>query len=116
MPRVCLCALIFACLYAVLAPAAPVPTHLMKPPVYYFPTKVGAKLEYEEPGRHLTMIVTAVTERGGAKVVTVGRVERDETVTPLMTMAMRSRWLLSAARLISAALAGGILAGKTTPL
>jgi hypothetical protein len=82
------CALGCALVVVALAPAAPVPQHLMKPPVYYFPTKAGTKLEYEEPGRALTMIVTAVEDRAGAKVVSVGRVGRDESVSPLMTMAV----------------------------
>jgi hypothetical protein len=58
----------------------------MKQPTYYFPTKVGAKLEYEEPGRQLTMVVTAVADRGGAKVVSVGRLGNDGSVSPLMTV------------------------------
>jgi hypothetical protein len=34
------------------------------------------------------MLVTAVEDRGGAKVISVGRVGRDESVSPLMTMAV----------------------------
>jgi hypothetical protein len=88
VPRLFACALASALTLVALAPAAPVPQHLLKPPVYYFPTKVGTKLEYEEPSRQLTMVVTAVAERGGAKVVSVGRVASDESVTPLMTVAV----------------------------
>jgi len=87
VPRLFACALAISLTLVALAPAAPVPQHLMKkPPVYYFPTKVGTKLEYEEPSRKLTMLVTAVSERGGAKIVTVGQVAADESVKPLMTM------------------------------
>jgi hypothetical protein len=86
VPRILTCALACALLVAALAPAAPVPQHLMKQPTYYFPTKVGTKLEYEEPGRQLTMIVTAVADRDGAKVVSVGRLGNGDSVSPLMTM------------------------------
>ncbi len=99
MPRLLLCAGAAALLLVAIAPAAPVPAHLQKPPVYYFPTKVGTKLEYEEPGRHLIMVVTAVKERGGAKIVSVGRVERDESVSPLMTMAVTGTGLYRLERL-----------------
>lgn len=89
MPRFFACALVGSLVLVALAPAAPVPHHLMKkPPVYYFPTKVGTKLEYEEPGRNLTMLVTAVSDRGGAKIVSVGQVHTDESVTPLMAVAV----------------------------
>jgi hypothetical protein len=66
--------------------------------VYYFPTKVGTKLEYEEPGRQLTMLVTAVADRGGAKVVSVGRLGADERVTPLMTVAVTGTGVFRVAR------------------
>lgn len=89
MPRPYACALVGSLVLVALAPAAPVPQHLMKtPPVYYFPTKVGTRLEYEEPGRHLTMVVAAVSEQAGAKLITVGRVHDDESVTPLMKVAV----------------------------
>ena len=88
MPRVFACALAAAGLLVAIAPAAPVPQHLMRPPVYYFPTKVGTKLEYEEPSRQLTLVVTGVSDRGGAKLVTVGRVAGDESVSHVMTMAV----------------------------
>jgi hypothetical protein len=89
VPRLIACALVGSLVLVALAPAAPVPQHLMKhPPVYYFPTKVGTLLEYEEPGRNLTMLVTAVADRGGAKVVSVGQVHIDESVTPLMKVAV----------------------------
>lgn len=87
MPRLIACAAA-ALLVVAVAPAAPVPSHLGRPPVYYFPTTVGAKLEYEEPGRQITMIVTDVRDQGGAKVVSVGRLAPDDSVTPLMTMAV----------------------------
>ena len=43
MPRFFHCAPLAALVFVAIAPAAPVPRHL-NPPVYYFPTKVGAKL------------------------------------------------------------------------
>lgn len=59
-------------LFALSAPAAPVPKHLMKDrkPAYYFPTTVGAKWEYDSR----TVSVAAVDDSKdvrGAKVVTV---------------------------------------------
>src|SRR5215213_2229539 len=86
MPRLVACALACALFLVAIAPAAPVPQHAKKPPTYYFPTRVGTKLEYEEPSRLLTMTVTAVADRAGTKVVSVGRVEKDDSVSPLMTM------------------------------
>jgi hypothetical protein len=62
----------------VFAPAAPVPTHLMPKPVYYFPTEFGAKRTYESTnyirGKALdpmeeTTVVTAVEARGGEVLV-----------------------------------------------
>jgi DUF3108-like len=86
MPRLIACALACALFVAALAPAAPVPQQAKKPPTFYFPTKVGTKLEYEEPSRFLTMVVTSVADRAGTKLVSVGRVEKDDSVSPLMTM------------------------------
>jgi hypothetical protein len=90
VPRLFACALGCALIVAAVSPAAPVPQHLMKQPVYYFPTKLGAKLTYAEPGSETerTLVVTAVSDRGGAKVVSVGRLNHDDTVTPQMTMAV----------------------------
>jgi hypothetical protein len=61
----------------------------MKPPVYYFPTKVGTKLEYEDEAKLTrTLVVTAVAERGGAKIVSLGRIASDESVSPHSTLAV----------------------------
>ena len=68
--------------------AAPVPQHLMKSPVYYFPTKVGTTLEYEDAGSTRTLVVTGVSDRGGAKLVSVGRLAGDQSVGHVMTMAV----------------------------
>ena len=59
--------------FATLAPAAPVPKHLLKnqEPVYYYPTTVGAKWVYDEPGGDRVLVVSEVKDRKGAKVVTV---------------------------------------------
>lgn len=61
-------------LFALGAPAAPVPKHLMKNgPTYYFPTTVGSKWVYENSGEDWVYVVTKVEERKGTKVVTVER-------------------------------------------
>jgi hypothetical protein len=58
---------------AVVAPAAPVPKHLMKNqgPVYYYPTALGAKWVYNEPDGDHVLVVSKVEDRKGTKVVTV---------------------------------------------
>ena len=90
MLRLSACALGCALIVAAASVAAPVPEHLMKQPVYYFPTKIGTKLVYAEPGSETerTLVVTAVSERAGAKVVSVARLNHDDSVTPQMTMAV----------------------------
>jgi hypothetical protein len=67
----------------------------MKPQTYYFPTKVGAKLTYGQPGSDTTrtLVVTAVADRGGAKIVSVGHLQSDERVPPYMTMAVTATGL-----------------------
>jgi hypothetical protein len=74
---------------AALAPAAPVPKAADKPPVYYYPTAVGSKLVYNEPGKEVTYVVTKVEERdkGKTKLVTTARVEKDRNV-PHKTIAV----------------------------
>ena len=56
-----------------LAPAAPVPKHLMKNrgPAYYYPTTVGAKWVYDDNGRDHVLVISKVEDRKAAKVVTV---------------------------------------------
>lgn len=78
-----LVALLASSLLAAVAPAAPVPTHLMKPaaPVYYFPVAVGAKWVYAGQGRDEELVVTDVDEVDGRKVVTVQQVA-GEQLTP----------------------------------
>jgi hypothetical protein len=101
VPRTFACALAAAGLLvaiAALAPAAPVPQHLMRPAVYYFPIKVGTKLEYEDAGVARTLVVTGVSDRGGAKVVTVGRVASDDSVSHAMTMAVTGTGLFRVER------------------
>jgi hypothetical protein len=85
--RFVLCALVFAFL-AALASAAPVPRQAPRPPAFYFPTKIGATLVYVESGTEWAMVVTDVAERGRTKLVTVGRIGRDERVTPLFVMSV----------------------------
>jgi hypothetical protein len=55
------------------APAAPVPPEARKPLLYY-PTRVGTELVYEKEGSEVTHVVTAVEEKDGAKIVSVGEV------------------------------------------
>ncbi|QJW97110.1 TapB family protein [Frigoriglobus tundricola] len=66
-----LAVLLIPVVVAAVAPAAPVPKHLMKQPVYYFPTTVGAKRVYEGNGREQVLVVSKVEDNKGAKVVTV---------------------------------------------
>jgi hypothetical protein len=73
--RCLLPALFAAVLLPHLTPAAPVPKHLMKEPVYYYPTTVGAKWAYEDD---LVRVVSKVEERDGIKVVTVERGDGDQ--------------------------------------
>lgn len=65
--------LLAAVLFAVLAPAAPVPPQA-KNPVYYAPTTVGAKWEYD--GGQV-FVVSKVEDRKGTAVVTVEQVVGD---------------------------------------
>jgi hypothetical protein len=97
--RLLACAGACALSVVALAPAAPIPQQAKKPPTFYFPTKVGTKLEYEEPNRQLTMVVTAVADRAGTKVVSVGRVGKDSSVSPLMTMCVTGGGLYRLERL-----------------
>jgi hypothetical protein len=69
-----LAVLLAVVLLPLLAPAAPVPKHLMKDrPEYYFPTTVGAKWVYDDTGGDYVVIVSQVEDRKGTRVVTVER-------------------------------------------
>src|SRR5262245_54660422 len=71
-------ALVALALLLVVAPAAPVPSHLKpKNPPLFFPTKVGAKWVYRTGDLEETFVVTVVAEAGGTKVVTVVEVAAD---------------------------------------
>jgi hypothetical protein len=71
-----LAALFAATAVPLLAPAAPVPKHLMKDPVYYYPIRVGATWVYEDPnGSEETLTISKVELADGARVVTVDRVD-----------------------------------------
>src|SRR5262245_37439501 len=60
------------------APAAPVPTHLMPKPVpMTFPTEVGTKWVYQKKELILTKTVTAVDVREKATIVRIGQVLGD---------------------------------------
>ncbi|MBN9119797.1 MAG: hypothetical protein J0I06_11670 [Planctomycetes bacterium] len=66
-------ALLAGVVFAVVAPAAPVPKGAGKGPVYYFPTTPGATWEYEDGS---ILVVSRVEDRKGTKVVTVERAVR----------------------------------------
>lgn len=72
-----LAVLLSAILFALAAPAAPVPKHLMKGPVYYYPTTPGTKWVYRGGGEDFTLVVTKVEDRKAAKVVSVELVVGD---------------------------------------
>jgi hypothetical protein len=64
--------LLAAAFFALFAPAAPVPKHLMRAgPVYYYPTTPGTKWVYDQR----TTYVDRVEDVRGAKVVTVVTVD-----------------------------------------
>ena len=78
----------------VFAPAAPVPAHLTPKPVWYFPTKVGAKRTYEctrsNRGQMLVTeeivyLVTAVETKGPEKIVSESVVTGDTTIPAWVT-------------------------------
>lgn len=75
-----LAALVVSLSGVLIAPAAPVPKHLMKAPVCYFPTTPGAKWVYDEAGSESVFVASAVEERKGTKVVTVERDDRSGRV------------------------------------
>jgi hypothetical protein len=68
------------------APAAPVPTHLMpKDPPLAFPTRVGTTWVYDGAYGKLTIVISAVKEaKDGAKLVTTEIVGEDGKRTPHM--------------------------------
>ena len=68
----------FAFILATTAPAAPVPKHLIQDPVYYFPTKAGAKWVYDQGNGECVLIVSKVEAREGVKVVSVESVEGNQ--------------------------------------
>jgi hypothetical protein len=66
--------LLVAAVLVASAPAAPVPTHLRKPLVYYYPTTVGTTWVYEDPDGEETLTITKVEDVEEGKVVTVEKV------------------------------------------
>jgi hypothetical protein len=91
------------------APAAPVPKGAEKP--LYFPTKVGAKWVYEwrygkeNESSEVVEIVTAVESgKGGAKVVTVGRVPAKGKAYPTRKFEVSDRGLFQTENLIGRSL------------
>jgi hypothetical protein len=94
------------------APAAPIPD-VLKEPVLYFPTKVGAKWTYthsykNQPDHETVDGVVAVEEGAdGAKVVTIGRLAAKGGLGPNWWMVVSSRGLFWDGRLEN----GGSLEG-----
>ncbi|MBN9523902.1 hypothetical protein J0H58_36230 [bacterium] len=82
-------------------PVAPAPRPVVRPatpPVYYFPTAVGARWVYEEradgkPVGEYTEVVTRVEHVGAGAVVTVGRVGEDGTAAPVARVVVADRRL-----------------------
>jgi hypothetical protein len=65
--------LLVSTLFAAVAPAAPVPKHLMKDPVYYFPLRVGTKWVYTDPEGEETLVISGIEVVDGSRIVTVER-------------------------------------------
>jgi hypothetical protein len=80
--------------------AAPVPKHLMKEPVYYYPTQVRAKWVYQfhavgDPaGREVIEIVLAVEEQKGLKIVSLGSVVDGKPQSSGRVMAVSGKGLI----------------------
>ena len=73
--------------------AAPVPKHLLKPPVYLFPTTIGTKWDYFDDAREWTETVTEVADKYEQKVVHLERrIKGLKTVTS-MTVAVTENWV-----------------------
>ena len=71
--------------------AAPVPAPAPRPrQVSYFPTTVGTKWVYQEGEDEHVEVITAVTEKDGAKLVTVGSEWKGE-VTPRYLLAVSEK-------------------------
>jgi hypothetical protein len=62
---------VFALAPATTAPAAPVPKHLMKGPVYYHPTMVGTKWVYQSGDIESVSFISKVETIRGTKRVTI---------------------------------------------
>jgi hypothetical protein len=90
------------------ATAAPAPKGAEEPTLY-FPTRVGAQWVYlwdtkrkedKDKDPAVVEVVTAVEDKEGAKVVTVGRVHTDGKVCPTQKWAVSDRGLFQTANLI----------------
>ncbi|MBX9580598.1 MAG: hypothetical protein K2X87_09850 [Gemmataceae bacterium] len=81
------------------APAAPFPTHLMRPdPAEYYPTTVGARLVYATnvPGLDVTLVVTGVERVAGGKLVTTALVSPAGETTLYQKVKVTARGLFLA--------------------
>jgi len=82
VPRLLFCSLLAASL-ATIAPAAPVPTHLMsKDPPFAFPTKIGTTWIYEVGKEEKTLVISRSEDEPRGKLVTTEWVDSDGNRTP----------------------------------
>jgi hypothetical protein len=73
------CAVLFvSVVFAMIAPAAPVPNRAEQTPVYYYPMTVGAKWVYDKPGGDFVQVVSKVENCQGMTVVSVESVENNQ--------------------------------------
>ncbi len=82
MSRLLICVAIAASI-ATIAPAAPVPTHLMpKDPPFDFPTRVGTTWVYDAEGEEKTLVISRSEDEPGGKLVTTEWVDSNGKRTP----------------------------------
>ncbi len=93
MPRLLLVAS-FVLLLSFATSAAPVPKHLMpKDPPFAVPTRVGTKWLYDRQGTDVTLIITKVEDKDGAKLVTTEWVGEGGKHTPHMVVSVSEKGL-----------------------
>lgn len=82
-------------------PAAPVPKHLMpKHPPLIYPAAVGTKWVYEANGGEVTIVASKVEDAdGGAKRITLDRVNADNTRAHHMTLLVGAKGVFLAVEL-----------------
>lgn len=88
------CAVLFvSVVFAMIAPAAPVPNRAEQAPVYYYPMTVGAKWVYDKPDGDLVLVVSKVENRQGMTVVSVESVENNQRF-PFETIEVSTKGLV----------------------